>query len=93
MDEVVADGVGGPLAEDRPARVAGDDPGQGEDEEDDPEQDRDRDEQPAEDEAWSRAARSIAPPTDWRDADEGRRVGDAPVAVTVAKPAYDAAAG
>ena len=42
LDEVGADRVGRLLAEDRPARVAGDDPGEDEDEEDDPEEDRDR---------------------------------------------------
>ena len=56
MDEVVAHGVGRSLAEDRPAGVARDEPGEGEHDEDDPEQDRDRDEEPTEDELdhrWS----------------------------------------
>ncbi len=48
VDEVVADGVGRSLAEDRAAGIAGDEPGEGEHDEDDPEQDRDRDEKPCE---------------------------------------------
>ena len=50
VDEVVADGLGRPLAERGDARVAGQQPGEREDEEDDPEQDRDAQQQPAQDE-------------------------------------------
>ena len=50
VDEVVADGVGRPLAEDGPARVPWDHAREREHEEDDPEQDRDRDDEPASEE-------------------------------------------
>ena len=50
MDEVVAEGIGRAFAEDRPAGVARDEPGEREHDEDDPQQDGDGDENPTDDE-------------------------------------------
>ena len=70
VDEVVAHGVGRPLAEDRPAGVARDDPSEPEHDEGDPKQHRDRDEKPANDELdhrWSAPLRSFT----WWEIDGG----------------------
>jgi len=79
-DEVVADRVRRPLAEDGPARVTRDQPGEGEHDEDDPDQDRDRDDEPADDEAGHvrfRAPMKVRTGSLMRE--RGRRASDAPV--------------
>ena len=81
MDERVADLVRGTFAEDGPAGVTRDDPGEDEHDEDDPEQDRDRQEQPSDDEpGHGGRVGSLWTAPGWRIAERGRQLG-APVRV------------